>query len=163
MHILADAEFWVFVAFVLFFALIFYYRLPQMALKALDERAEAIRNELEEARRKHEEARKLLAEYEAKKQQAEREAEEILKTAREEAEAVAHEIRRQFEELMARKQAAAEERIRLAQENAVRDIRAHVAERALQTAEEKLRAEVKGRTATSLLNEAIDEVAEKLH
>ena len=163
MHFLATAEFWVFVAFVLFFALIFHYRLPQMVVKALDDRAEAIRNELEEARRQHEEARKLLAEYEAKKEQAAREAEEILKVAREEAEAVAQEVRRQFEELMARKQAAAEERIRLAQENAVRDIRAHVAERALQAAEEKLRAEVKGRTATSLLNEAIDEVAKKLH
>lgn len=163
MHVLATPEFWVLVAFVLFFALIFYYRLPQMALKALDDRAEAIRNELEEARRKHEEARKLLAEYEAKKEQAEREAEEILKVAREEAEAVAHEIRKQFEELMARKQAAAEERIRLAQENAVRDIRAHVAERALQSAEAKLRAEVTGRTASALLEDAIEEVAAKLH
>ena len=163
MHFLADAEFWVFVAFVLFFALIFHYRLPQMVLKALDDRGEAIRNELEEARQKHEEARKLLAEYEAKKERAEKEAEEILATAREEAEAIVREVREQFEELMGRKKASAEERIRLAQENAVRDIRAHVAERALQAAEEKLRSEVKGRTASGLLNDAIDEVAKKLH
>ena len=163
MHVFADAEFWVLVAFILFFALVFYYRLPQMALKALDDRAEAIRRELEEARHKHEEARKLLAEYEAKKEQAEREAEEILKVAKEEAEAIVREVRQQFEELMQRKKAAAEERIRLARENAVREIRAQVAEQALQAAEDRLRTEVKGRTASGLLNEAIEEVAEKLH
>ncbi len=163
MSFFAKPETWVLISFLLFFALLFYYRVPVMILKALDERAERIRRELEEARQLHEEARKLLAEVEAKREQAEAEAKEIVQVARAEAEAVTHEMRKQFDELMARKQAAAEQRIRLAQDTAVREIRAHVGERALQVAEAVLREELKGRSASALVDEAIKEAAEKLH
>jgi len=163
MHFFAKPETWVLVSFILFFALLYYYRVHRLVLEALDKRAENIRKELEEARRLHEEARKLLAEYEAKKEQAGRDAKEILDVARQEAEAVALEIRQQFEDMMARKQQAAEERIALARDNAVREIRAQVAERAMSVAEDVLREELKGRAASTLLTSAMQEVEKKLH
>ena len=163
MHVLADPETWVLISFLLFAGLLYHYRVHRLVLDALDARAEKIRNELEEARRLHEEARKLLAEYEAKKEQAERDAKEILQVARQEAEAVALEIRQQFDEMMARKQAAAEQRIRLARDNAVREIRGQVAEQAMRVAEDVLRTELKGKAASTLLSEAIEEAGGKLH
>ncbi len=163
MSFFAEPETWVLVSFLLFIGLLVHLGVPQLVLRALDERAERIRKELEEARRLHEEARKVLAEVEARREQAEAEAKEIVQTARAEAEAVTHEMRKQFDELMARQQAAAEQRIKLAQDTAVREIRAHVAERAVQVAEAVLREEVRGKTATALLDEAIREAAEKLH
>ena len=163
MSVLATPEFWVLVSFVLFFAVLFRYRVPQLMMEALDSRAERIRKELEEARQLHEEARKVLAEVERKREQAEAEAKEIVETAREEASAVALEMRKAFDEMMARRTAAAEERIRLAQETAVQEIRAHIGERAVEVAEAVLRAETKGKMAASLLDEAIREATEKLH
>ena len=46
-----DASFWATVALVLFFALIIYLKVPGMLTKALDDRSDKIRNDLEEARR----------------------------------------------------------------------------------------------------------------
>ncbi|HEX9881969.1 MAG TPA: F0F1 ATP synthase subunit B, partial [Hyphomicrobium sp.] len=47
----ADPVFWVMIAFIAFFALLIYYRVPGLVTRALDARADAIRNELDEARR----------------------------------------------------------------------------------------------------------------
>ena len=57
------AEFWVAVAFVAFLLILLYYKVPTLIAKSLDDRAEAIRKELDEARRLREEAQSLLADY----------------------------------------------------------------------------------------------------
>ena len=46
---LRTAEFWVAVSFVGFLAILVYYKIPALLAKALDERAAAIRKELDEA------------------------------------------------------------------------------------------------------------------
>lgn len=163
MGILATPEFWVLVSFVLFFALLGYFGVHRMVLGALDERAEKIRQELEEARRLREEAQALFAENEKLRAQAEEEAAEILNVARQEAEAVSAEMRKTFEETMARKMAAAEARIHQAEQDAVRQIRGHVASLSVQVAREVLKDKLKGKAATSLLDEAIAQATEKLH
>ena len=67
----ADPTFWVMIAFVGFFALLIYYRVPGMIGKALDARAAAIRADLDEARRLRDEAQALLADYQRKSREAE--------------------------------------------------------------------------------------------
>ncbi len=163
MSILATPEFWVLASFVLFFALLAYFGVHRMVIGALDQRAEKIRQELEEARRLREEAQSLLASNERLRAEAEREVEEILSIAREEAEAVASEMRKSFEDTMARKTAAAEARIRQAEQDTVREIRAHIATLSVRVAEEVLREKIKGKEASRLLDEAIAQATEKLH
>ena len=90
---LAMAEFWVAVAFVVFLAILVYYKVPALIAKALDDRAEAIRKELDEARRLREEAQNLLADYQKKHRNVGQEAEAIVEQARREAEALAQETR----------------------------------------------------------------------
>ena len=69
------AEFWVLVSFVVFRLIVLYYKVPAMIAKPLDERAEAIRKEIDEARRLREDAQKLLADYQQKHRSAGQEAE----------------------------------------------------------------------------------------
>jgi F-type H+-transporting ATPase subunit b len=57
-----DSTFWAFIALLLFIALIVYLKVPGMIGRSLDERAENIKKELEEARTLREEAQQLLAE-----------------------------------------------------------------------------------------------------
>jgi F-type H+-transporting ATPase subunit b len=53
-------------------------KVPGMIASALDKRADKIRNELEEARKLREEAQALLAEYQKKRKEAEKEAADIV-------------------------------------------------------------------------------------
>ena len=53
---LFNPEFWVGVAFLGFIALLIYYKVPALISKALDDRSDALRKEIEEARKLRDEA-----------------------------------------------------------------------------------------------------------
>jgi F-type H+-transporting ATPase subunit b len=59
---LEDATFWALVALVIFLGLMVYLKVPGVVTATLDKRADAIRKELDDARRLREEAQTLLAE-----------------------------------------------------------------------------------------------------
>ena len=88
-----NPEFWVLISFVLFMAIVIWKGVPGLIGKALDQRATAIRTELDEARRLREEAQQLLADYQRKAREAEDEAKSIVEAAKREAEALASETR----------------------------------------------------------------------
>ena len=73
-----DATFYALVGLVIFLALMIYLKVPAVVNKSLDGRADKIRDELEEARRLREEAQSLLAEFQRKRKEAEKEAGEII-------------------------------------------------------------------------------------
>ena len=73
-----EPEFWVAVAFVIFIGVLVYVGAHKTVIDALDERTARIKAELDEARRLRDEAAALLAEYERKQGEAEREAEAII-------------------------------------------------------------------------------------
>ena len=77
-----EAEFWVFVAFVIFVAIVWKVGGFKSIVGGLDARAERIRAELGEAQRLREEAAGVLAEYQRKREAAEREAADIVAAAR---------------------------------------------------------------------------------
>src|ERR671910_912919 len=67
----ASAEFWVAVAFVIFWGILFYYGVPRRIVSALDSRGKRVADELAEARRLRADAEALLREFEAKRAAAE--------------------------------------------------------------------------------------------
>ena len=81
-----EAEFWVAVAFVVFLGVLGYVGAHTRLLKGIDDRRERIKSELDEARRLKAEAEALLATYRRRQQEAEREAETIVASAKGEAE-----------------------------------------------------------------------------
>jgi len=150
-----DATFIAFVAFAMFFAVLFYFKVPGMILKALDQRSEAIGKELHEARRLREEAEALLKSYQAKHVAAEAEAATIVAHAKEQAQVLAEEIREQMSAAIARRERQAEERIAQAQAKAEADLRAAAVEAALAEAEKMLRAQLDAGAQTELVNQGV--------
>ena len=82
-----DATFWAMIALFIFIGVVVYMKVPGMIAKALDERAAKIRNELDEAQRLREEAQQLLAEFQKKRKEAEKEAADMVAAAKRESDA----------------------------------------------------------------------------
>ena len=157
------AEFWVAVAFVAFLAILLYYKVPALLAKALDDRAAAIRTELDEARRLREEAQALLADYQRKHRNAGQEAEAIVEQARREAEAFASETRRTLAETLKRRSRHAEERIARAEAEAVDEVRAAAVDTAIAAAEKILREQAAGAAGAQLIDESIRNLKGRLN
>ena len=86
---LRNTDFVVLLGFLLFLAVLAYFKVPGMLGKLLDKRADDIRNELDEARALREEAQTLLASYERKQHEVSAQADRIVANAKEEAEIAA--------------------------------------------------------------------------
>lgn len=131
--------FWVLVAFLAFAALILYYRVPAAVGKMLDDRADAIRKELDEARKLREDAQSLLADYQRKAREADAEAQTIIEQAKREAELLAVDARKALAESLERRSKIAEEKIARAEAQALSEVRATAVETALAAARELLK------------------------
>jgi len=159
----AEPEFWVAIAFVMLMGVFAYFGIHRTVLKALDHRGERIKAELDDARRLKEEAAKLLADYKARHAAAEHEAQDIIASAKAEAERIASEAKIKMEDFVARRTKTAESKIALAEAQAVADVRAAAANAAVAAASTILSQTVKGQVAEDLLAKGITEVREKLN
>ena len=160
---LAEAETWVAVAFVIFIGVLIYFGVDKLLVNALDQRSGRIRGELDEARRLKDEAAALLAEYRRKQQTAEREAAEIVAGAKAEAERLAVEAKTRMDEFVARRTRMAETKIAQAEAQALADVRAAAADAAVAAAEKILTQTVKGNVADDLVSKGIAELKSKLN
>jgi F-type H+-transporting ATPase subunit b len=159
----AEPEFWVAVAFVILMGLFAYMGVHRTILTTLDHRSERIRSELEDAQRLKQDAAKLLAEYKARRATAEREAADIVASAKTEAERIAAEAKAKMEDFVARRTKTAENKIALAEAQALADVRAAAADAAVAAASTILSQTVKGEVAEDLLAKGITEAREKLN
>jgi F-type H+-transporting ATPase subunit b len=158
-----EPEFWVAVAFVILMGVFAYFGIHRTVLTALDHRSDRIKAELDDARRLKQEAEKLLAEYQARRASAEREAQDIIASAKADAERIAVEAKTKMEDFVARRTKTAESKIALAEAQALADVRAAAAEAAVTAASSILSQSVKGGIADDLLAKGIAEVREKLN
>ena len=105
----------------------------------------------------------LLAEYQRKQREAEREAESIIESAKAEAERIAEEAKGKMEEFVARRTQLAETKISQAEQQALADVRAAAADAAVRAAETILTSSVKGKVADDLIAQGIRDVKSKLN
>lgn len=155
--------FWVLVAFLAFVALVVYYKVPAAVAKMLDDRADGIRKELDEARKLREEAQALLADYQRKSREAETEARTIIDQAKREAEALAADARKSLTESLERRSKIAEEKIARAETQALSEVRATAVDSAITAAQEILKTRVKGDVGNSLISQSINDLRGKLN
>lgn len=160
---MGDATFWALVALIIFLAIVAYMKVPGTIAKALDARAEKIRNELEEARKLREEAQSLLAEYQRKRKEAEKEAAEIVDAAKREAEMISAEARQKTEDYVTRRTALAEQKIAQAESDALKEVRGSAVDLALAAAARILGDKVQGDTASELFNKSLSEVKARVN
>lgn len=156
-------EFWVLVAFVIFMGVAAYAGAFTKVIDALDARGRRVRAELDEARKLREEAAAVLADYKKRAQDAEREAEAMIATAREEAERTAQEAHARMTDFVARRTAAAETKIAQAEASATQAVRDAAAEAAVKVSEAVLRDQMKGSAGQDLISQGLGEVKAKLH
>jgi F-type H+-transporting ATPase subunit b len=161
MHFLAEPEFWVLAAALIFVAVI--WKPARKALiGSLDERAARIRGELDEAKKLREEAEQLLAQYQQKEREAAAEAEAIIAHAREEAERIAQHSARDLEQALIRRQRLAEERIAQAEQKVLDEIRAVAIDVAIGAAREVIMSQIDEARGATLLDAAIAALPQRL-
>jgi F-type H+-transporting ATPase subunit b len=163
MHFLSDAEFWVAVAFVIFIGVLLRLGAHRLIAGALDDRAARIKAELDEATRLREEAQVLLADYQRKRREADREADAIIVAAQGEAERLAVEAKTKVEDFVARRTKMAETKIAQAEAQAVADVRAAAADAAVAAAEKILTETAKGKVGDDLIARGIQDLKAKLN
>jgi len=161
MHLFTDPEFWVLVAAAIFVAVV-WKPARKSLIGSLDERAQRIRAELDEARRLREEAEGLLAEYRRKEREAEQEAQAIIAQAKDEAERIAAQSARELEQTLARRQRLAEERIAQAEAKAVEEIRGVAVDVAIAAARDVIASEMDAGRGGALLDSAITALPQRL-
>jgi F-type H+-transporting ATPase subunit b len=153
-----EAEFWVAVAFVIFVGVLIYFKVHKLAVDAIDGRRARIEAELAEARRLREEAQALLAQYQRKQREAEREAAEIIAGGQAEILRLAVEAKAKMDDFLARRTKMAEAKIAQAEAQALADVRAAAAEAAIAAAEKILKDTVRGEVADTLIAKGIDDL-----
>jgi len=156
-----DATFVAFVAFLLFFALLWRLGVHKTVFAMLDGQTAKIAEELAAARKLREEAEALKAEYEKKKAQAESEAADIVAAAKDQAKRVAEDALVQMSADIARRQKQAEDSIARAEAQASAEVRAAAADAAIAAAEKMLRGDLSADAHARLIDQGAKDLAAK--
>ena len=157
-----DPHFWVYVSFIVVVGFLF-KPVFASATKALDNRAIAIKGRIDEAQKLREDALEALALYQRKQKEALKDAQEIIAQAQAEAEAMAAQAAKDLEASLARREQQALDRIAQAEAQAQREVTSVAVDVAIEAARAVLTKNLVGDTATRLVDEAIKELAVKLH
>lgn len=160
---LQDPTFWVAISFLGFVGVLAYFKVPGMAGKALDARADAIRTELDEARKLREEAQALLADYKRKHEQADEEAEAIITLAKREAEMLAGETRKALADALERRTRLAEEKIERAEAQAIGEVRNAAIDASVAAAERIVKARLTPEAQSGVVERSIKDLVGKLN
>lgn len=160
---LRNSEFVVVLAFIAFVALLVYLKVPARLTGMLDARAATIKAELDEARSLREEAKSILATYERRQKEVQEQADRIVSAARDEALAAAAQAKADLKASIARRLASATDQIASAEAAAIRQVREQAVSVAVAAAGDVLAKQMTTEAAASSIDDAIAQVAAKLH
>jgi len=114
---------WVAIGFVLFILMLIYFKVPGQITKILDNRAEKIKNELDEAKKLREEAQAMLADFQKKNKEAEKSAKALIDEAKKIAKNYEKEAKSKFDENMERRKKLLDEKLKRAEVEALNQIK----------------------------------------
>lgn len=157
-----DNSFFALVGLVIFIGLLVYLGLPRIIGGMLDKQIAKIESELSEAKRLRQDAAALLVEYEQKRIAAEKDAQDIIASAQEEANRLTVEAKASLEDLVARRTKAVEDKIAQAESQAIAEVRARSADLAVEAARVVLSDEM-NRNGGKIIDAAIADVRAKLN
>jgi len=160
---LNDTNFVVLISFVIFLGVLVYFGVPKLITKMLDDRAEGIKSEIDEARALREEAQTILASFERKHKEVEGQVAGIIEHAKTEAQIAAEAAKADLKDSISRRLQAAVDQISSAEEAAVREVKDKAVNIAIAAAGEVIAANMSAKDAGGLIDDAIAVVGEKLH
>jgi F-type H+-transporting ATPase subunit b len=136
------------IAFFVFIGVLFYFKVPAMIGGMLDNRADTIKSELDEAR---------------KQKEVQEQANRIIEAAKDEAAEAAVQAKADIKTSIARRLAAAEERIASAEASAVKEVRDSAIVVAVAAARDVVAKQMTAASGNQLIDDAISQVEAKLH
>ena len=158
-----DPTLYVIIAVLLFFVMLMYFGIHKKITASLDDRADKIKTELDEARRLREEAQALLASYQRKQKEAEAQAEDIVKQARHDAEIMAANARKDLAERIERRASMAEAKIANAETQALKEVQGRAADLALDAAQDLLKNGLSAAERAKLVKSGISSMGDMLN
>lgn len=163
MFSLNNTNFVVLIAFVIFVGILLYLKVPAKLSEVLDARATAIQAQLDEARSLREEAQTILASFERKQREVADQAESIVTAARIEAESAAEQAKEDLKLSIERRLQAAIDQIASAEQSAVKEVKDTAVSVAINAATNVISANLGTAASNTMIDEAIKDVAAKLH
>jgi F-type H+-transporting ATPase subunit b len=160
---LQNTDFVALLGFLVFIGILLYAKVPSKIAGMLDARAEGIRKDLEEAKALREEAQTILTSYERKTRDAKSQADDIVASAKREAEASAKQAKIDLEASVDRRMATATDQIESAKSAAIQEVRDRAIAVATAAAAEVIAKQMSEAEADTLIDQSIDTVAAKLH
>jgi len=126
--------------------------------KLLDEQIERVKKELSDAIELKEEANALLAEYERKKEDAEKEAEIIIANAKERAKNYEQSALAKSEEIIKRQEAQSIEKINQAEIQAMSKIRKSIIEKSIDSAEKLVSEKISSKKSDQIFTDSLKDL-----
>ena len=118
-----DATFWVAISFVLFFALLVYFKIPQKINEILSQLISNIKNEIDESEKLRNEAKTLLDNSQTKLDNASNETNKIIDQTKKDSERLVIELNEKFHKSAEMKKKLAETKINQMKETAIKEIK----------------------------------------
>lgn len=156
------ATIWATIALVIFIGIAVYFGVHKTVATMLDDRIKKIETDLAEAEALRAEAKALLEDYARRREEAEKEAEEIVTAAREDAFRLTAEAKLSLEAMVARREKSVADKIAQAEAQAVAEVRARSADLAVEAARVLLEKQVATK-GDVLVEQAIKDVAARLN
>ena len=154
-------SFWVAISFGLFI-IVFARPVWKFVTIALDKRIKEIKDSIDEATKLREEAQDLLASNKRKVVAVEKEVDDIVNKAREEAENIKSKLGTELETSLKNRQKIANDRISQAESEAIESIKQMNVEIAIKATEELLQKRLDSIENLKMIDEAIEELPNKL-
>ncbi len=152
----ANEIIWGAISFAVLFFLIAKFAYPAVK-KGLDARADKIRNSLDEAERTRDEANQILEQYRSQLADAKNESARIIEEARQAADKLRQDLKKQAEAEVAEIKQRAQDDITAQVERAMGDLRARVADMTIELTEKVVQRNLDRETNLALIERFIDE------
>ncbi|MBK8085858.1 MAG: ATP F0F1 synthase subunit B [Devosia sp.] len=156
------ATIWATIALVISIGIAIYFGIHKTIARMLDERIKQIETDLAEAEALRAEAKALLDDYARRREEAQKEAEDIVTAAREDAFRLTAEAKAALEAMVARREKAVAEKIAQAEAQAVAEVRARSADLAVEAARVLLTRQMAEKSG-ALIEQSIKDVAARLN
>jgi F-type H+-transporting ATPase subunit b len=157
-----DPAFWVGLAFLVVVAFV-WVKAKGTVIGKLDGRAAGIKSKIDDARKLREDAQALLADYQRRQRDAMKEADDIVRHAKEEAGRLRAKAEADLDAAIKRREQQALERIAQAEMQALAEVRATAVDVAIKTAGKLMKDNMAAAEQNKLIDAAIEELPSKLH
>ncbi len=157
-----NEKFWLAISFATFVIFVIKFVKP-LILKALDNKSEAIKNEILAAKEMKNKAEKLLAKAEKYAQESEEYAAKLIQDAESQSAQFAIESQKALESEIAKKTSASIERIKIEEISAVRQIKTKIIESTLKNLSQNLATKIDEKTHQNLILESLKDFQKTIH